>query len=357
MNFLDTNSEIIFSRSCNDLEIINIPIDCRAVKIEIFCDDINYAFSLSPRKQRLTLRLTDILRSLEFPATISTIGIEFMTFSPKRIEIEAKADDGTSARWQGEFVPGYCNMPAVEKENLLSSKYWWTFRNQTARTYQHAKEYLLARFGSSVSISITYHFSTAGKKTFVWYTSTYAELLLVNCSYSVVRKFADYKGYTNDRIIAYDIWGSDNLPVGQRFVVCPNDSRVKGWVFRNSLGAFDTVFSSGDITRSIDSEMTLFLSKDTEIELSNLSKEIWDINTGYINDRKELELWYEFFRSKERYVILNDGALSRIVIDESSSKSQIGKLGNLSFKCRFSKEIEGYDFTKQVLEDFSDEYT
>lgn len=360
MIFTDPNTSIIFSRSCADLIVSDLPDDCREVSLNISSEGQESEFTVSPYGGKIVIRLSEILRGLEADGAVNPVLVtDKQTYWPKRIDITATADDGTTASWHGYYMPGGVHLSAQALQELLSGRYWWTFRKQSTHTFRFGKELLSSRLSP---VRITFHFADAGKVSSLWYdgssdSSSDPDMMIIDCSYRKVRAYADSLGYANDTIIAYDIAGNSGNPVGQRFIVAPNDSRVKGWCFRNSLGCYDTVYSFGPLARSIDSEVKTFIAERTAKELENFSEEIWNINTGYIADSKELDLWYEFLRSRERYYILEDGALSKILVDESDSESQVGRLGNLSFKCRFAKETEGYDFTRSVLEDFSDEYT
>lgn len=358
MTFTDPNNSIIFSRSCADLILSDLPDDCREVNLKISTQGQSCEFTVNQYAGKIIIRLSEILRSLEDNGVVNPIMVtDRQSYWPNRIDITSTADDGTTAIWQGSYIPGGVHLSALALQELLSGKYWWTFRKQSTYTFRFGKELLSSR---ASPVRITFHFANSGKVSSLWYDEeegSNQEMMIIDCSFRKVRAYADSLGYANDTIIAYDITGNSGNPVGQRFVVAPNNSRVKGWCFRNSLGCYDTVYSFGPLTRSIESEVKTFIAERTVKELENFSEEVWNINTGYIADSKELDLWYEFLRSQERYYILEDGTLSKILIDESDSESQIGKLGNISFKCRFAKETEGYDFTRSVLEDFSDEYT
>lgn len=364
----DPNGDgILFSRSCSDLTIMNIPETSREVSVQLFSGDRESSFKATQFGGKVIIRLCEILRGLDAGSVFDIDQTNGITLSsPHRIDIYASAGDD-SATWQGWFVDGGSDLGKTSLSELFGGRYWWSFRKQSAPTFKFSKEIMVAAVNTSskVSIVITYHFAQAGKVSSTWYGDLASEqanpkLMAIDCSFRKVREYADALGYVNDTIIAYDITGiadSSGYPVGQRFVVAPNDSRVRGWFFRNSLGGYDTVYSFGAVTRSIDSETRVFTARRTSTELENYSDEVWNIDTGYIADKRDLELWYEFLRSKERYAISLDGSLGKIIVDECDSDLQSGNLGNMTFKCRFAKESSGYDFTKPVLEDFSDEYT
>lgn len=367
----------LFSRSCEPLTISDLSSE-GACELEILVSvgDTEYTFKSTAVGGTLTLRLSDILRHFETPLFSHDIASGFIHVKMPGIGVIAMYTEDEWSSWVGSCIFGGCHRPADEITALASGKYWWTFRPQSALTYKFSKEYLAmarpADGGADVRLDLTLHFATAGKVSAVWYERIAPDativgrpsIVVIDCSYMVIRAKADELGYADDTLLAYDIAGTDadnpstfDMPVGQRFIVARNDSRVRGWMFRNSLGMLDTVYSWGDVTRDVNSEMTTFKTLRTTRELDNFSEEIWSVDTGYVDKKEMLQLWYEFFRSKERYAILSDGTVAEIVVDEIGAEHQVGQTGNLSFKCRLSKETEGYDFTKGVLEDFSDEFT
>ncbi|MGN1220664.1 MAG: hypothetical protein ACI4TU_06975 [Candidatus Cryptobacteroides sp.] len=208
------------------------------------------------------------------------------------------------------------------------------------------------------------HLGRTGKVSILYkslLTTKQASLATIDCSYDKIESIAKENGYGDDDILAYDIYGSDGVsrdcPIGQRFIIAPNDRNVRAWTFRNSLGAFDTVYSSGELCRAIDSETRNFTTSGSEMELANISKEVFTVNTGYIRSKGELNLGYEFLRSSERYILSADGNHHRIVVDSQDSKKVLDAAGSLSFKCRMSEEVFGYAEEKSVLDEWSDEFT
>lgn len=366
----------LFARSCEPLTISGLPDAACELEILVSVGDTEYTFKSTAVGGSLTLRLRDILRNFDTPLFSHEDVDGLLHQKMPGVGVIAVYTEDESSSWTGFCVFGGCHRPGDEVAALASGKYWWTFRPQSALTYKFSKEYLAmarpADGGADVRLDLTLHFATAGKVSAVWYERIAPDatiegrpsIVVIDCSYAVIRAKADGLGYADDTLLAYDIAGTDadnpstfDMPVGQRFIVARNDSRVRGWLFRNSLGMLDTVYSWGDVTRDVNSEMTTFKTLRTTRELDNFSEEVWSADTGYIDKKELLQLWYEFFRSKERYAILSDGTVTEIVVDEIGAEHQVGQTGNMSFKCRLSKEIEGYDFTKGVLEDFSDEFT
>ena len=374
MNISGPFKNIVFSRDKNDVVASDIAYPS-TFKVK-FIDDLGneYGFPAKPYLGKYTLHLDEVLKAFEE----STIAPDvpdggYVAIAPRLLTIEfSETPDLTSTpdvhSCAIKWMPGYCNMGSDDRNRLLSGIYWWTLRPQSALTLKWSREILQTAIKSSdsedsVKIVIDLHFAEKEKQRMAYLTiprqadNTFAA---IDVSYSSIEKAALKAGIT-DQIIAYDVIGiTDKFidrPIGQRFVVVPMDRYIRAWYFRNSLGAFDTVYSFGEVTRSIESEAKTFTVGGKELEISNISKDVYSVDTGYIKNEKELNLWYEFLRSVERYIISEDGKYHRIVVDSSDSKKTLNEAGSISFKCRMSEELEGYAFPKSRLEDFSNEFT
>lgn len=363
------SNEIIFSRSPRDIIVSDIPSE---VPFEIYFTYNSQQFGFQARQYdgKYTLHLSEVLKALEGNATAPEIPDGgYLNIYPETLTIKFILMNALQETMVISWIPGYCKANSDDVSRLMSCGYWWTMRPQTAYTLPWSREILQlsvpANFKSAdICIYADIHFAEFGKKRLLYQTIPYsatARLVAVDVSYKHIEALAFVSEYTDGHILAYDIVGvvdgTEDLPVGQRFVVAPKNRNIRGWYFRNSLGAFDTVYSFGSVTRAIESEIKTFTTNMKELEVSNISKETFTIDTGYIKNQKELNLWYEFLRSTERYAILSSNEISRIIVDESDSKNTLNEAGSISFRCRMSEEVEGYGFTKTRLEDFSDGFT
>lgn len=372
MKFYDSNTlDILFSRSCQDVYLRDFSDDAWGLYLTVTSDDVSISNELSPLSSGVRVRLSEILRSLEYAlfSLEDVVDSGYGTFAVRRVELAAYMDSsGESATWTSPFISGGSHLDNQALIALEDGAYWLTFRTQTSYTFRFSKEILAAFIPNHTRFDVVFHFVNAGKVTgqIVAVAAATNTVFALDCSYSRMRVLADELGYQDDAILAYDIMGtaepedgieSSGFPVGQRFIVARNNSRVKGWMFRNSLGSLDTVYSFGDVKRDVDSETKTFRRDRMTGELENYSNEVWSVDTGYVADKQALELWYEFFRSKERYVVLEDSTVVPVVVDEFNAEHIVNAAGSMSFKCRLSKEREGYDFTRAALADFSDEFT
>lgn len=369
MNIIGPNSnEIIFSRTAGDIVVTDIPSG-PLFEVYFAYEGRRFGFEARAYNGKYTLHLSEVLKALEentsAPAVpdggclsiyAKTLTVEFL--------LGEELEDSCVINW----IPGYCKANSDDIEKLTHSGYWWTFRPQTAYTYAWSREILqlaLPANSAEIEIYVDIHFAEYGKKRLLYKTvrpdGPTFELVAIDVSYKHIENLAYLSEYTDGHILAYDVTGVsdgvEDLPIGQRFIVAPKNRDVRGWYFRNSLGAFDTVYSFGSFARALESEAKTFTTNKKELELTNITKETFSVDTGYIKNEKELNLWYEFLRSTERYIVLNDNEVARIVVDESDSEKTLSEAGSISFRCRMSEEVEGYDFSKSRLEDFSDGFT
>ena len=369
MNITGPNkNEIVFSRTTRDIVVTDIPSG-PLFEVYFVYEKRRFGFEARAYDGTYTLHLSEVLKALESNTMAPDVpGGGCLTLYPKTLTIEFLLDKALEVSHEIRWIPGYCKANADDLKLLMNSGYWWTMRPQAAYTLPWSREILqmaLPAGSGAVDIYVDIHFAEYGKKRLLYKTvrpeGQDPEFVAIDVSYKYIEDLAFKSEYVDGHILAYDVTGvsgdKEDLPIGQRFIVAPKNRNIRGWYFRNSLGAFDTVYSFGSVTRAIDSEIKTFTANMKELEISNISKETFSIDTGYIKNRKELNLWYEFLRSTERYAILSHNEISRIIVDESDSKKTLNEVGSISFRCRMSEEIEGYGFSKARLEDFSEGFT
>ena len=369
MNITGPNSnEIIFSRTTKDIVVSDIPSG-PLFEVYFVYEGRRFGFEARAYNGKYTLRLSEVLKALETNTTAPDVPPGgSVNIYPKTLTIEFLLGEELEASRVIHWIPGYCKANSSAVSQLMNSGFWWTMRPQTAYTYAWSREILqlaLPEYYDQVDIYVDIHFAEYGKKRLQYLTieadEPDAHLVAIDVSYKHIEELAYRSEYVDGHILAYDVLGvaggEEDFPIGQRFIVAPKNRNVRGWYFRNSLGAFDTVYSFGSFARALESEAKTFTTNKKELELSNITKETFSVDTGYIKNEKELNLWYEFLRSTERYIILSDSEVARIVVDESDSEKTLNEAGSISFRCRMSEEVEGYDFSKSRLEDFSDGFT
>lgn len=369
MNITGPNkNEIVFSRTTRDIVVTDIPSG-PLFEVYFVYEKRRFGFEARAYDGTYTLHLSEVLKALESNTMAPDVPDGgCLTLYPKTLTIEFLLDKALEVSHEIRWIPGYCKANADDLKLLMNSGYWWTMRPQAAYTLPWSREILqmaLPADSGAVDIYVDIHFAEYEKKRLLYKTvrpeGQDPEFVAIDVSYKYIEDLAFKSEYVDGHILAYDVTGvsgdKEDLPIGQRFIVAPKNRNIRGWYFRNSLGAFDTVYSFGSVTRAIDSEIKTFTANMKELEISNISKETFSIDTGYIKNRKELNLWYEFLRSTERYAILSHNEISRIIVDESDSKKTLNEVGSISFRCRMSEEVEGYELSKARLEDFSEGFT
>ncbi len=384
MTITGVNSgEVVFSRIAPNLVVTGIPsgypleVSLTYEERQMKLTSLGYHSTTETKTQRFTAQaysgsyifnLREVLMSLE-PITEIDHTIHDTTTSqfPQELTVNFSAGSQSQSiliRW----IPGYFGGNTEDKTKLFNAGFWWTLRPQNSYTYNGFIEtlQLAVTTGSTrpeIKIYADIHFATSGKKRVTVDTITPAAnktalRININVSPHIIENLAISAGYENDQILAYDIIcnidGEDNVLTGERYILAPKNRNIRGWYFRNSLGAFQTVYSSGQCERALESETKTFIADRRELEIENISKETFSVDTGYIKNRQELNSWYEFLRSTERYIILSEHEIARIIVDESDSKKTIGEAASISFRCRMSKEAEGYELVQKPLENFSD---
>ena len=248
-----------------------------------------------------------------------------------------------------------------EAEALLSSEYFWTRRPQVAPTWREAEETLCllplpdvpGRLCAMVySRMLPPEVISFGPQ---WDMAPYSEqgmaaLLMFNCSGRRVCEAAAAAGYA-ETVEAYDIIRIDGDAEGrfcQRFIV--RDGHVHTFLFRNSLGGYDTIHAGSDRKKSMESESVLIVSGMEEKELKNDHYVSHEECSGYLGSEEEANFWYEFLASDERYIVL-DGRRRRIIVEESDSETTENNVKSMTFRWHFAKEPEGFVQKRNVLDE------
>lgn len=188
--------------------------------------------------------------------------------------------------------------------------------------------------------------------------STDKTLFRLDCSYNrIVSIIADE---VDDEIVAYDIYGgTDSNDIKcisikpQRFIVRQNSSSYTHFFFQNSLGGFDTITATGEVATIADGDIITAKNRNTEREVSNSLVKSWEVNTGYITTKQEENLWHEFLRSTNRYILFDDGSYRQIIIEEYKAERVKMEIDSFTFKFHYAEaEKGGYAEKMDGLPDF-----
>jgi hypothetical protein len=157
------------------------------------------------------------------------------------------------------------------------------------------------------------------------FLDTYALLVVpetmyyINTNWGVVSSFLIGGGQSGEAVI-WDIWyeidGVRKTPI-QRYRLKNDDDQEHMFVWINTLGSIDSVSFNGSSSEDEKlAHMTAIYADDSVNEFDiNKGREITQ-NTGYL-DRRE-SLWItDFFYSRNKYVIREDGSLKSIALVDS----------------------------------------
>ncbi len=338
----------ISSKNAKDFNLTGV--ESSSVLITVSCGSQSYSFNATPYDGIVPIRIGEILRSLRplafgsFPSSDANAAVPEVTLTA-----EGEEDTDPTPWVKKVFHGGYAD---VAYQGLVNNSYWWTWRGQISRTYMHGKEFIAALFmagSSSVSFSVTAKINftdgTSQTKTIQSFTiaSGTPKFYLFDVSYTRIAALVSSSG---KQIASYDIGGTSKY--AHRYIVHDRDENVKVFVFRNGLGVFDTIYSSGEVSEGLDYDLQTVVSGRVEAEISNNSRESISVKSGYLETAEEKGLWADFFLSDERYV-WDGAALRKIVLDEVSQDNIFRKSSTASFKFHYSKEPEGRYYEKHAL--------
>lgn len=354
MYFEQNISGPIFIADAPDVVISSANSD--TIHVVITVDDSSWDMDLCPSVQedsfKAVIKLKDVLSSVagkpDFLGEASSV-------APK---ISINADNGTEPAILMEFQAFYGNADGKIPSEL--KRHWLSWREQISVTMRDAREFLT--FASGLKLlgwsSGTY---SAKAKLFVHGSdpveTTIAEGTLEDdCKYFKLdyssAKLCESAGVDITRLMAIDCYfvldGKDSGETNAHLASYPlrliisgvNDSRLKEFVFCNSLGVEDRVISFGINARSVKGESRVFTSDGTSHELDNSGIESFQVRSGNISSARGAALWSDFLKASGRY-LTSGGKVTEIIVEEWDTDITEGELGNVSFKYHLSKTDRG----------------
>lgn len=288
----------------------------------------------------------DVLKALE---VFDTDLIDVLADAEGTLFMSYKAALVTVGEWEDYVIfGGYDN--AIPAEDFLKS-HFLTWKRSVSDTYKWSREYLLCKQCQENSeIIFTLYFSHSGSRSVsISVSGAQDSLILLDVSYSTVCSHANLT-QADGHLLAYDVsYGS--LPV-RRYIVRNGSLSVQAFMFRNSLGGIDTIYSHGSLKPVLEYEKHSIVNRRVEREIGSLFKESWKVKSGHIDSKREFERWLDFLASSDRYEVLKDGSLRRIVVEESDTDSTIGKPLSVEFTYRLSEDPAGRYYENEPIEPF-----
>lgn len=354
MYFEQNISGPIFISDAPDVVISSANSD--TIHVVITVDGSSWDMDLCPSVQedsfKAVIKLKDVLSSVagkpDFLGEASSV-------APK---ISINADNGTEPAILMEFQAFYGNADGKIPSEL--KRHWLSWREQISVTMRDAREFLT--FASGLKLlgwsSGTY---SAKAKLFVHGSdpveTTIAEGTLEDdCKYFKLdyssAKLCESAGVDITRLMAIDCYfvldGKDSGGTNAHLASYPlrliisgvNDSRLKEFIFCNSLGVEDRVISFGINARSVKGESRVFTSDGTSHELDNSGIESFQVRSGNISSARGAALWSDFLKASGRY-LTSGGKVTEIIVEEWDTDITEGELGNVSFKYHLSRTDRG----------------
>lgn len=355
MHFEQNISGLIFISDAPDVVISSTNSD--TIHVVITVDGSSWDMDLSPSAQEDTfkavIKLKDVLSSVAGnPDFLS----EDSSIAPK---LSITADNGAEPAISMEFQALYGNADGKIPSEL--KRHWLSWREQISVTMRGAREFLTFATGLKLIgwSSGTY---SAKAKLFVHGSdpveATITEGALEDdCKYFKIdycpAKLCESAGVDITRLMAIDCYfvldGKDSVGINAhlasyplRFIISgTNDSRLKEFIFCNSLGVEDRVISFGINARSVEGESRVFTSDGISHELDNSGIESFQVRSGNISSARGAALWSDFLKASSGRYLVSEGKATEIIIEEWDTDITEGELGSVSFKYHLSRTDGG----------------
>nr|MCR5352363.1 hypothetical protein [Bacteroidales bacterium] len=339
----------LFIRNASDVRVVAASVD--PVNVTVSMDGAVWTIPVTPvadgNRYTAPLRMREILSSLVTAPGLAAAG-------EREVPLVAVAAGDASMSFRAVYGG------AAGKTPSQLARHWLTWREQIGKTYSWGIERLTFLAGldllgwRSGTYTVTARIYQDGEepvtRTLASGTlQTACRYVTVDASYSVISALV--AGTVRAWDISYTFTGEDANSVAAhvdgypiRLIVARNDVRVREFVFANSFGVEDRVYSSGRNNPKLNGTAVTAQSGGDERELRNDAKEVREVFSGYISSARESALWMDFLKSADRY-ILASGSLERIIVDSQDSSMQDNALGSVKFTYHRASFDTGRDFS------------
>lgn len=233
---------------------------------------------------------------------------------------------------------------------------WLSWKPQVTTSYRWGRELLslllMPGYASSqVKVTIYYLYNSPeivtlaaaptveNSKPCIW---------VYDCSYATIAALASHSA--EDTILAYDIT-MGALP-RRRFILAPTDNRGREFIFRNSMGVLDTLFTAGDVESTGESDTATARNNNKETEVSNTFVTRQKVSTGLLQREREIANLLDFLRSNERYVLTPGDSAKRIIVDNIESDISFGQPSSASVTFHLADGFSGLYFEDENIEEY-----
>ena len=302
----------------------------------------------------------------DYQPHINTTGIVKSPFDKVSIQVRNEDDEYTAWKWDIYAIFGAYDSLKIDNEYEFIQHNFLTWRPQICYTSPGVKEQLsFVICNEGPDESVTYP-TTSSRKIFakVYFRTHQPEIIgleiaeedltlyRVDCSYNRITAITEMLQIDDD-VVAYDIYGgidenvSDSITINpQRFIVRPRSSSHTHFFFQNTLGGFDTITATGEVVSSAKGDIQTSMVRRKETEVHNAYVKSWEVNTGYIVTAQEENLWHEFLRSTNRYILLDNGTYRKIIVEEYKAERATMEADSFTFKFHYAEAVAGSGFNK-----------
>ncbi|OJV17911.1 MAG: hypothetical protein BGO30_08185 [Bacteroidetes bacterium 41-46] len=223
--------------------------------------------------------------------------------------------------------------PSWFAENFL------TWQPQTSYVTWNQPQFLSYIALAACSLKVKGYFADGTNQTILFGALAANKVNTANLQYSSLpAKFSDKQP-------AYiDVWtenaSGQRLSYIQRFVLKNTTADDNCFLFKNSLGAWDSVVFTGAIKNEASSDVKTFTQDDTTHEYQVDLAEKYYKNTGYLLSDKH-RIWIsEFFKTNERYFLSHRGYFEKLTVLSSTINSQKSNPSSYNFTFSLSRSTK-----------------
>lgn len=197
------------------------------------------------------------------------------------------------------------------------------------------------RMAGDVSTYVRFNYLAGGSSSNYELSPTYSINLKyydLDISADTMLATASAKGLDVSNIVSYDVWieCSGSKSTVYSFVIKRMRLPLKTYKFLGRRGTYEYIHATGKFSRSIESEMQVFVNSGIEQELENDYSMTFEQNSGHIDSVGMNGYWLEFLAAKERYIIEKDGSERAIVVDEFKTSLTDRTVSSMTFKWHYA---------------------
>lgn len=355
--------------SCNMADILADTGEDVSCRIVIHSDTSpSTAFRLYAIDSNIRLCISEIIRNYSKSYTPHITDVAKVVYPLDRVSIQIRNEADKLSAWSYSIYAifgGYDKLKISNEYEFIQHNFL-TWRPQICYTSPGVKEQLSFVICNEGPDELVTYPATSHRKIFakIYFRTHQAvvfglevadqdlTLYRVDCSYDRIATIAGIL-QIDDEVVAYDIYGGidektdDSVVINpQRFVVRPRSSSHTHFFFQNTLGGFDTITATGEVVSSAKGDVQTSMVRRKETEVHNAYVKSWEVNTGYIVTAQEENLWHEFLRSTNRYILLENGTYRKIIVEEYKAERATMEADSFTFKFHYAEAAEGSGFNK-----------